>query len=96
MFGRTDGQRMIQVGAGVGVSPISPDAAEPHGFRKALEEPAERTTRGVVVYNAALMADKGAIAPDTALAPDIIAGTYWALHTQPAAEWNAETYFDGQ
>jgi short-subunit dehydrogenase len=38
----------------------------------------------------------GAIAPDTALAPDIIADTYWALHTQPAAEWNAETFFDGQ
>jgi hypothetical protein len=29
-------------------------------------------------------------------APDRIAETYWALHTQPAADWNAETVFDGQ
>jgi len=28
--------------------------------------------------------------------PDRIADTFWALHTQPAADWNAETVFDGQ
>jgi hypothetical protein len=38
----------------------------------------------------------GAIAPGTPMAPDRIAETYWALHTQPAAEWTAETVFDGQ
>jgi short-subunit dehydrogenase len=38
----------------------------------------------------------GPIAPGTAVAPERIAETYWALHTQPAAEWSAETVFDGQ
>jgi short-subunit dehydrogenase len=43
---------------------------------------------GVTIY--------GAVAPDTPFAPDRIAETYWALHTQPAAEWSAESVFDGQ
>jgi short-subunit dehydrogenase len=38
----------------------------------------------------------GAIAPGTPLDPDRIADTYWSLHSQPAGDWNAETYFDGQ
>jgi short-subunit dehydrogenase len=38
----------------------------------------------------------GAIAPGTPMAPDRIAETYWALHSQPAAEWTAETVVDGQ
>jgi short-subunit dehydrogenase len=38
----------------------------------------------------------GAITPGTALDPDIIADTYWNLHTRPATDWNAETVFDGQ
>jgi short-subunit dehydrogenase len=38
----------------------------------------------------------GTIALGTAFDPDRIADTYWALHTQPAAEWTAETVFDGQ
>jgi short-subunit dehydrogenase len=38
----------------------------------------------------------GAITPGTALGPDIIADTYWDLHSQPAADWNAEIVFDGQ
>ena len=38
----------------------------------------------------------GAIAPGTAIDTDRIADTYRALHTQPAAEWRAETVFDGQ
>jgi hypothetical protein len=43
---------------------------------------------GVTIY--------GAIAPDTPFAPDRIAETYWALHTQPATDWSAEAVFDGQ
>jgi short-subunit dehydrogenase len=39
---------------------------------------------------------RGAIASGTALDPDDIADTYWALHAQPAAEWSADTVFDGQ
>lgn len=27
--------------------------------------------------------------------PERIAETYWALHTQPASDWSAETVFDG-
>ncbi len=38
----------------------------------------------------------GAIAPGTAFDPDRIGETYWALPTQPAADWSAETAFDGQ
>jgi hypothetical protein len=38
----------------------------------------------------------GAIAPDTPFAPDTIAETSCSLHTQPTADWNAETVFDGQ
>lgn len=38
----------------------------------------------------------GAIVPDTEFDPERIADTYWALHSQPAAEWTAETLFDGQ
>jgi hypothetical protein len=38
----------------------------------------------------------GNIAPGTPFAPDLIADTYWALHTRPAAEWRAELVFDGQ
>src|SRR4051794_29803497 len=39
---------------------------------------------------------RGAIVSGTALDPDRIAATYWTLHTQPAAEWSAETVFDGR
>jgi hypothetical protein len=38
----------------------------------------------------------GNIAPGMPFAPDLIADTYWALHTQPAAEWRAELVFDGR
>ena len=38
----------------------------------------------------------GAIAPDAPFAPDRIAETYWALHTQPSAGWAAEAIFDGR
>jgi short-subunit dehydrogenase len=38
----------------------------------------------------------GAIAPNTPLAPALIADAYWALHTQPAADWTDEAVFDGQ
>jgi short-subunit dehydrogenase len=38
----------------------------------------------------------GAITAGTALDPGRIADTYWALHTQPVGEWQAETYFDGR
>lgn len=172
-------------GAGISVDTVTADAADPHGFRTALEDLAERITPGVVVYNAALITSDnvltsdtdyllsayavdalgaisaaqvftpamrqagsgtflatggyaavdpqpeyatitlgkaglraavslmhdelkadgvhatsitigGAIAPGTAIDPERIAETYWALHTQPAAEWSAETVFDGQ
>jgi short-subunit dehydrogenase len=172
-------------GAGISVDTVTADAADPHGFRTALEDLAERITPGVVVYNAALITSDnvltsdtdyllsayavdalgaisaaqvftpamrqagsgtflatggyagvtpqpdyatislgkaglraavslmhdelkadgvhatsitigGAIAPGTAIDPDRIADTYWALHTQPAAEWRAETVFNGQ
>lgn len=33
----------------------------------------------------------GPIAVGTAADPDLIAETYWNLHTQPASEWSAET-----
>ena len=172
-------------GEGITVDTATADAADPHGFRTALEGLAERITPGVVVYNAALITSDsildidedyvlssyavnvlgaisaaqvftpamreagsgtflatggsagvdpqpayaslalgkaglraavsllhkelkddgvhassitiyGPIAPGTAVAPERIAETYWALHTQPAAEWTAETVFDGQ
>ena len=38
----------------------------------------------------------GVIEPGTPLAPDLIAETYWELHTQPVADWTAETVFDGR
>jgi short-subunit dehydrogenase len=38
----------------------------------------------------------GAVAPGTPFAADRIAETYWALHTQPAADWRAEAVFDGR
>lgn len=37
----------------------------------------------------------GAIHPGTAIDPDRIADTYWALHTQPAGQWTAEIAFPG-
>jgi short-subunit dehydrogenase len=37
----------------------------------------------------------GAIAPGTPFDPDLIADAYWALHTQAAADWTAETIFEG-
>jgi short-subunit dehydrogenase len=46
--------------------------------------------------HAASITIAGAITPGTALDPDTIADTYWNLHTQPAADWNAETVLDGQ
>jgi short-subunit dehydrogenase len=170
---------------GITVDTATADAADPHGFRSALETLAERITPGVVVYNAALITSDGildidedyvlssyavnvlgaisaaqvfvpamreakagtflatggyagadpqpaysslslgkaglraavtllhkelnddgvhaasvqvagAIAPDTPFSPDTIAETYWALHTQPAADWTDETVFDGK
>jgi short-subunit dehydrogenase len=38
----------------------------------------------------------GAIAPGTPLAPERIAETFWALHTQPPADSTDETVFDGR
>jgi short-subunit dehydrogenase len=38
----------------------------------------------------------GTIAPGTPLAPDVIADTYWNLHTQPVERWTAETNVDGK
>jgi short-subunit dehydrogenase len=38
----------------------------------------------------------GAIDRETGLDPDRIADTYWALHTQPVAQWSSETVFDGR
>jgi short-subunit dehydrogenase len=46
--------------------------------------------------HAASVTIAGAIAPGTPLDPDRIADTYWTLHTQPAGDWNTETYFDGR
>src|SRR3954462_4835661 len=43
-------------GAGITVDTATADAADPHGFRTALEGLAERITPGVVVYNAARIA----------------------------------------
>src|SRR3712207_1053169 len=171
--------------AGISVDTATADAADPHAFRAVLEDLAQGTAPGVVVYNAALITSDnvltsdtdyllsayavdalgaisaaqvftpamrqagsgtflatggyagvtpqpdyatislgkaglraavslmhdelkadgvhatsitigGAIAPGTAIDPDRIADTYWALHTQPAAEWSDETVFNGQ
>jgi short-subunit dehydrogenase len=167
--------------AGISVDTMTADAADAHGFRKTLENLAQRITPGVVVYNAALVASDnvltadsdhllstytvdvlgaisaaqvftpamrkasagtflatggdpqpayatlslgkaalraavtlmhnelkahgvhaasitidGAIAPGTAFDPDRIADAYWNVHAQPAAEWTAETHFDGE
>jgi hypothetical protein len=38
----------------------------------------------------------GPIAPGTPIDPDVIADTYWNLHTQPAEQWTAETNFNGK
>ena len=46
--------------------------------------------------HAASVTIAGAIAPGTPFAPDRIADAYWALHTQPASDWTAESCFDGQ
>jgi short-subunit dehydrogenase len=37
----------------------------------------------------------GDIADGTAFAPELIAETYWLLHSQPASEWSPEAVFDG-
>jgi short-subunit dehydrogenase len=38
----------------------------------------------------------GPIVPDTALAPDLIAESYWTLHNQLAEAWTDEIHFTGQ
>jgi hypothetical protein len=38
----------------------------------------------------------GPIAPDTPLAPELIAEAYWNLHTEPADGWTDEIHFKGQ
>jgi hypothetical protein len=38
----------------------------------------------------------GATPPTPPSTPTASPRPYWALHTQPAAEWSAETVFDGQ
>jgi short-subunit dehydrogenase len=45
--------------------------------------------------HAASVTIAGAIEPGTPMAPELIADTFWALHTQPATDWTAETVFDG-
>jgi short-subunit dehydrogenase len=45
--------------------------------------------------HAASVTIAGAIEPGTPMDPDLIADTFWALHTQPATDWTAETVFDG-
>src|SRR4051794_9718909 len=47
------------------VDTVIADAAEPHAFRKALENLAERITPGVLIYNAALIASDGILTSDT-------------------------------
>jgi short-subunit dehydrogenase len=51
-------------GADVTVDTVAADASDPHGFRKALEDLAQRITPGVVVYNAALLAADGILTSD--------------------------------
>jgi short-subunit dehydrogenase len=46
--------------------------------------------------HAASVTIHGTIAPDTPLAPERIAETYWHVHRQPAGDWTAETHFEGQ
>jgi short-subunit dehydrogenase len=38
----------------------------------------------------------GPIAPGTPAAPEILAESFWTLHTQPQAEWTNEIYLDEQ
>jgi hypothetical protein len=38
----------------------------------------------------------GPIAPGTSAAPEILAKSFWAVHTQPQAEWTNEIYLDEQ
>jgi short-subunit dehydrogenase len=45
--------------------------------------------------HAASVTIAGAITPGTPMDPDLIADTFWTLHTQPAGDWTAETVFDG-
>jgi short-subunit dehydrogenase len=53
----------------------------------------ELTPAGVHVAGVTIA---GPIIPGTALDPARIAETYWALHTQPAEQWRAETVVDGR
>jgi short-subunit dehydrogenase len=45
--------------------------------------------------HAASVTIAGAIEPGTPMDPDLIADTFWTLHTQPPTDWTAETVFDG-
>jgi short-subunit dehydrogenase len=45
--------------------------------------------------HAASVTIAGAIEPGTPMAPELIADTFWSLHTEPAGAWTAETVFDG-
>jgi hypothetical protein len=38
----------------------------------------------------------GPIAPDTPLAPELIAESYWTLHNQPADDWTDEIHVKGE
>jgi short-subunit dehydrogenase len=38
----------------------------------------------------------GVIAPGTALDPDVLAGSYWELHTQPREQWAVDVVVDGR
>jgi short-subunit dehydrogenase len=49
---------------GIAVDTATADAADPHGFRAALEALARRITPGVVVYNAALITRDGILDMD--------------------------------
>jgi hypothetical protein len=51
--------------AGITTNTCTADAADPHRFRKALEDPAQRSTPAVVVYNAVVMASDSILTSDT-------------------------------
>lgn len=94
---RAGGGTFLATGGYAGLAP-EPDHATlslgKAGLRAAVSLLHEELKADAV--HAASVTIRGAIAPDTALDPDRIADTYWALHTQPAAEWRAETVFDGR
>lgn len=86
----TGGGLALYPGGGAGVASLTAGKSALRGLVHALA--AEIGGEGIHVATVTIA---GTVAPGTAFDPDLLAEAYWALHSQPQAEWEVEKVMRG-